>query len=104
MPMFVGTQRLHESGPLLGSGELSPVQPPRSLQYAIHGGWADGHHVIVEHHEGEPPVAFQRVAIVVVENRLLLPVLEPPVAWHLPIVFVGLSVAVLPVVELAGGE
>jgi hypothetical protein len=44
------------------------------------------------------------VARVVVENGLLLPVFEPPVAGNLTIVLVDLAVAVFPVVELAGAQ
>ena len=51
------------------------VQPPGIFQDAIHAGRTDGHHVVVEHHERQPAVAFQGMAIVVVEDRQLLPVL-----------------------------
>jgi len=36
--------------------------------------------VLVEHHEGEPPIAIERVLVVVVEDRLLLLRLEPVIA------------------------
>ena len=42
--------------------------------------------------------------IVVIEDGLLLPSFEPPVAWHLAVVLVGHSVATFPGVELARAE
>src|SRR5260370_9243848 len=44
------------------------------------------------------------MTIVVVEDGLLLPVFEPPVPRDLAVVLVDLSVAVLPVMELAGAQ
>jgi hypothetical protein len=38
------------------------------------------------------------------EDRLLLPVFEPPVAGDQRVVLVGPAVAAAPVVELAGGD
>ena len=39
-----------------------------------------------------------------IEDRLLLPRFEPPVARDLAVVFVGLAVATFPIVELARAE
>ena len=39
-----------------------------------------------------------------VDDGLSFPVLEPPVAWDLPVVLVGLAVPSLPLVELAGRQ
>jgi len=41
------------------------------------------------------------MAVVILEDGDLLPVLQPPVARNLAIVFVGLPVAILPLVKLA---
>ena len=73
-------------------------------EHAVDAGGADGDDVGVEHHEGEPPVAFQRMPGVEVEDRLLLPVLQPPIAGGQRVVLVGQAVAGAPVVELAGGD
>ena len=40
--------------------------------------------------------------IVEVENRLLLPVLKSPIARDLAVMFVGLAIAIFPLVVLAG--
>ena len=73
-------------------------------EHAVDAGGADGDDVGVEHHEGEPPVAFQGMPGVEVEDGRLLPVLEPPIAGDQRVVLVGQAVAVAPVVELAGGD
>ena len=67
-------------------------------------GRADGDDIGVEHHEGQPPVAFERMLRRGSRDRLLLPVLEPVVAGDLAVVLVGFAVALLPVVELALGD
>src|SRR4051812_13831990 len=73
-------------------------------EHTVDARGADGDGVGVEHHEGEPPVALQRMARVEVEDRSLLPGLEPPVAGHQRVVLVGQPVARPPTVELAGGD
>src|SRR5690554_1855811 len=42
--------------------------------------------------------------VVVINDRLLLPILDPPVARDLPVVRVGLAVTMFPVVILAGRQ
>src|SRR6476661_5485466 len=73
-------------------------------EHAVDARRADGDDVGVEHHEGEPAVAFQRMAGVEVEDGRLLPRLEPPVAGDQCVVLVGQAVARPPAVELAGGD
>lgn len=58
----------------------------------------------MEHHEGQTSVTFQWMAFMVIENRLLLPILQAPVARDLTIVFVGLPIAIFPLMVLAGGK
>jgi hypothetical protein len=65
---------------------------------------ADGDDVGVEHHEREPPVAFERILGVVVKDRLFLPGFQPPVAGDLAVVLVGNAIALAPLVELALGD
>jgi hypothetical protein len=59
---------------------------------------------LVEHHEGQAAVTLQGEEVVEVEDRLLLGVLQPVVAWDPGVVLVGLAVAVLPGVPLGGGQ
>jgi hypothetical protein len=76
----------------------------RVLEHAIDAGWADGDDIGIEHHEGKPAVAFERVFGVVVDDRSFLPILEPPVTRDQRVVLVGQAVALPPIVKLAGGD
>ena len=71
---------------------------------AVDARGTDGDDISVEHHEGQPPVAFQGMPSVEVEDGFLLPVFEPPVARNLAVVLVDLAVAMIPVVKLAGSQ
>jgi hypothetical protein len=71
---------------------------------AVDAGGADGDDIGVEHHEGQPPVAFPRMAGVEVEDRFLLPLLQPPIAGDRRVVLVGQAVPGAPVAELSGGD
>jgi hypothetical protein len=46
------------------------------------------HHISVEHHEGKTPITFKGVLVVKLDDRLLFPVFEPPVAGDPAVVFV----------------
>jgi hypothetical protein len=79
------------------------VEKPRLLEHPVgcrraHGDLAA---VVIEHHERQPTIAVERASVVVVDDRLSLPLLDPVVAGHLAVVLVGFAVALLPVVELA---
>ena len=101
MPVFMGFLRLMEARAFLRRLVRRSADAARRLQHAIHAAGADGHHVAVEHHKRQPPIALQRILEREADDRLLLPVFEPPVARHPAVVFVPLAVAILPVVELA---
>lgn len=64
----------------------------------------DGDHVLVEHHEGQPAIALQRVLLLEVEDRLALAGLQPEVSRDLAVMLVGLAIALLPTVELRWRE
>jgi hypothetical protein len=104
MPMLVRGQRLDKAGSFLGWTPVSKAQQPGLGQHPIDAGRADGHHVGIEHHEGQAAVAFQRVLLVKVNDRLLLPILQPVVAGNPAIMLVGLAVAAFPVEELAARQ
>jgi len=61
----------------------------------------DGDDAGVQHHEAQPPVAFERVGGVKGDDGFLLPVLKPPVARYPAVVFVDTAVTGAPVVEFA---
>ena len=74
------------------------------VEHSPHAGRADRHDVGIQHHERQPPVAFQRVLHLEPDDGLFLPVLQPEIAGNPAIVLVHLAVAFPPVVKLAGGD
>ena len=56
----------------------------------------------VKHHERQPPIAFQRVLQVEIDDRVFLPRLQPEIAGNPTVVLVDTPVALSPVIELAG--
>src|ERR1019366_7604356 len=83
---------------------LPSRQPPRLPQHPPHAGRAHCHHVLIQHHERQPPVAFQRILQMKIDDRLLLPLLQPKVPGNPTVVLVHLAVSIAPVVELAGPD
>jgi hypothetical protein len=60
--------------------------------------------VAIKHHEGESAIALQREPMVEVDDRVLLPLLEPVITGDKHVVFVGFAVAISPLVILGAGE
>src|SRR5579885_571258 len=104
VPVLVGAERLLEALALERWLAVMCLHQSGGAEDAIDARRADGDDVGVEHHEGESPVALEGMAGVELEDGLLLPGLEPPVAGHAGVVLVGRAVARRPVVELAGGD
>jgi hypothetical protein len=104
MPVFVGSQGLHEAGAFLGDGGCLPGQQSGVFENAIDAGRAAGDFVGIEHHEGQPTIAFQGVGSGKGGDAHLFVVGEPVIAWHPGVVLVDLAEAQLPVVELAGAD
>ena len=74
---------------------------PGIPEHAVDARGADSHHVGVEHHERQPPITLEGMGEVEGDDRLLLPVLQPPVPGDVSVVFIDKAVAAPPVVELA---
>ena len=104
VPVFVGHERLDEAGAFLGGRGRVPGQEPGGLEDAIDAGRAAGDDVGVEHHEGQPAIAFEGMAAGEGADALLLVVGEPVVARHPGVVLVDFAEAAFPVVELAGAD
>ena len=60
--------------------------------------------VLIEHHVGEPPIAFEGELPVVVDDGLLLPGFEPAVARDVSVMGMRSAVVLSPEVVLAGRE
>jgi hypothetical protein len=82
VPMAVSTARLMEAFAFSFVRWEGSPQPIGPLQHPVDARRADGHHVVVQHHERQSAVAFQRIVSLVIEDRLLLPVFQPMVAWQ----------------------
>src|SRR5437773_7315116 len=104
VPVFVGLHRLHEAGAFLAGHGGRPGQQSGAFEDAVDAGRAAGNFVGIEHHEGQPAVALQRMPAGEGTDAVLLVVGEPMVAGHPGVVLVDLAEALLPVVELAGAD
>jgi hypothetical protein len=67
-------------------------------------GGAHGHNIAIKHHKGKPAIALQRELMVKVDDRILFPLLEPVITGNEDVVFVGLTVAIPPLIILGAGE
>lgn len=104
MPVLVRFERLLETTSLGGGSGAAPIEPSGILQDSINRGWTHRHDIFIEHHEAQSAVSFERMLVVEFNDRLLFPVLKPPVARNFPVVTVGFAVAMLPCVVLASRE
>src|ERR1019366_9179244 len=93
---------LFEASPFLRRLALPFAQQSRLPQHPPHAGRAHRHDVLIQHHEGQPPLTFQRILQMKIDDRVLLPLLQPKVPGNPSVVLIGLSVSLPPVVELAG--
>jgi hypothetical protein len=104
MPVFMGLEGLDEAGAFLGDVRGLPGQQSGGLEDAIDAGRATGTYVGVEHHEGEPPVAFKRMGPREGDDAQFFIIGEPVIARDRGVVLVDLAEAQFPVVELAGAD
>jgi hypothetical protein len=75
-----------------------------ALQYPIGRARTHGHHIGVQHHEGQPTVSFLRVAAVKSDDRLLLPRFQPGIPRDTPVMLICLTVTALPGVYVLDGN
>src|SRR5437016_3840049 len=100
----MGRQRLVKARAFLRRLTVPLRQQPCLPQHSPNAGRTHRHNVCVQHHERQPPVAFQRVLQMEADDGLLLPILQPEIPGNPAVVLVHLAVAFPPVVELAGGD
>lgn len=104
MPMFMGLKRLHEAFAFFRGGRVAPSDQTGGLEHTVGCRWTDCGNVLVEHHERQPPIAFQRVLFGIFHDGGPLLRIDPMVTGNQGVVFVRLAVAVFPLVEFPGGE
>ena len=101
MPVLVRQERLNESGSLLAWVLVPLIQQACLRKNAPGARGAYRNDVPIQHHEREPPVAFQRVIVIETDDGLAFPFFQPEIARNGGIVLIGLAVPVDPRVELA---
>src|SRR6266853_3573437 len=104
VPVLVRMRWLLEARPFTRQFALPPREQSCPLKYSPNAGWADSHNVGVQHHECQSTIAFQRVLQVEVDDRVLLPRLQPEITRNPTVVLIDATVALSPVVELAGAH
>src|SRR5579885_1289748 len=104
MPVLVRSRRLLETLSLARRLAVPVSQSARLVQHTPDAGRAYRHNVGIQHPEGQPPVAFQGIPVVEIQDRPLLLGLQPEVARSPAVVLVHPPVARPPVVELAGSH
>jgi hypothetical protein len=95
------TERLLKIGSLERRFDVIPLHQSGVVEHSLDAQGASRHNIGVEHHEGETPVPFKRILAVRLDDGLLFPVFEPPVAGNPIIMLVHLAIALPPVIELA---
>ena len=101
MPVAMRGIGLVKALPLAGGFRIVTLEQARPLEDAVYAGGADRHDVRVEHHVGQPAVAFQRMLPVELDDRPLLPAFQPVIARNPAVVLVRLAVALFPTVKRA---
>src|SRR6056297_106571 len=100
MPARMGFQRMLEAASFLRCLVAFSIQSACGLEHAVDRRRSDCHDVIIEHHERQSTVAFERVLVVEIDDRLLLPVFQPPFPGNFAVVGIYLAVTSFPVVVL----
>src|SRR5205807_6069695 len=88
-----GCKRLHEAGAFFAGRRRLPGQESCALENAIDAGRAAGHLVSIEHHEGQPPVAFERMPTRESSDALFLVLGEPMIARQPSVVLIDFAEA-----------
>ena len=104
VPMLVRLEGLDKAGAFFRRPGRLPGQQSRVFQDAIDAGRAASNLVGIEHHEGQPPVAFARMAAGEGANAFFLVVAEPVIARDPGVVLVDFAETLNPVVILAGAD
>src|ERR1039457_4047520 len=104
MPVLVRLQRLFEAGGLARRLRFPARQQSRLFQHSPYARRTHGHYIVIQHHERKSPITFQWILQMETHDRFLLPRLQPEISGHPTVVLVRSSLALPPVVELAGSD
>lgn len=104
MPVLMDSERLNKARAFLGGFGVPAAQQLGLAQDTINAAGAHCNHVMVEHHERQPPIALQRVFEIKIDNRLVLPALKPEVSRNQGVVLVEFAVALQPVCNTCSAQ
>jgi hypothetical protein len=104
VPVFMRLHRLMKTGSFLRGLAVESVHHAGLAKNAVNRRGADSHDASIQHHERQPPVAFQGMATVEVQDSFLLPIFEPEISRDRTVVLVDFAVAFFPVKELATAD
>jgi hypothetical protein len=100
----MGLDWLLKAGSFLGGLAVESVHHAGFAKNSVDRRGTDSHHISVQHHERQSPVAFQRISAVEVEDRFLLRIFEPEISGDRTVVFVDFAITFFPVKELAAAD
>ena len=104
MPMLVGLRRMIKPCSFARRLTLPSRKQPGLPQHSPNARGAHRHHICIQHHERQSPIAFQGMLVVESDDRLLLPRRNPEIPRNPAVVFIDPTVTFLPVVEFAGSH
>jgi hypothetical protein len=104
VPVLMGTDGLDEPGSLRRGPGIPAFQKTGEGKNPIDGRRGTGDDVAVDHPVREPAIPVERVAVMEVEDGLLLGGGQPVVAGNLPVRLVGRAVPTRPGVVLGRGQ
>ena len=101
MPMLVRPKGLDKACALFADLLVPPIHKASFGQYPPCAGRTYGNDIPVEHHEGEPSVAFKWVIVIKADDGLPFPLFQPEIPRNGGVMLIGFAIAIDPGVELA---
>lgn len=93
VPALVGLRRLLKPRPFARGLALPSRQQSRLLQHAPYARRTHRYHLCIQHHERQPPIPFQRILSMEVDDGFLLPRLQPEISGNPTVVLIHSPVA-----------
>jgi hypothetical protein len=101
MPVLVRQKRLDKACALFADFLVPLIQKPGLRKNTPGAGRAYSNDILVQHHEREPPVAFQRVIVIKSDDGLPFPVFQPEIPRNGGIMLIGFAVPIDPCMKFA---
>jgi len=101
MPMFMGPERLHETGTLEAFLPVPFLQQPCLTKNSPGAAGADGNDALIQQHERQSPIALKWIVHSKIDDRFPFPRFKPEVSRDQAVMFVGFAVPLDPCIKLA---